>query len=131
MADPVSKLIHPCGEAKVTAAKAYESGEPVKLADGKTGVYTALRPAASGDLMVVETKGVREFPCATGVTFAVGAEVHWHIANKTVVAAADGANTFSLGNAFVAKTAGQLVCLVDIETSQGNSIADTKIDAIP
>jgi predicted RecA/RadA family phage recombinase len=114
MADPLSKLIHPAGERVVTASKAYISGEPLKLTDGRTAVYAALRSAASGERMAVQTDGVYKFPCATGVTFSVGATVHWDIANRTVVASPVTGSTFELGTAVVAKTSGQLSCQVDI-----------------
>jgi predicted RecA/RadA family phage recombinase len=114
MADPLSKLIHPAGERVVTAGKAYISGEPLKLTDGRTAVYAALRSAASGERMAVQTQGVYKFPCATGVTFSVGAKVHWDITNLTVVAAPVTGSTFELGTAVVAKTSGQLSCQVDI-----------------
>lgn len=131
MADPLSKLIHPDGEAVVTAGKAYISGEPLALGDDKVGVYTGLRSVASGERMCVETKGIRQFPCATGVTFSVGDQVHWHIANQTVVASADSPNTFPLGRAFAAKTSGQLTCQVDIGLAQTDQIVDDDIAAIP
>ena len=114
MADPVSKLIHPRGEAVVTSAKDYISGEPIKLVDGKVGIYKALRSVVSGENMCVQTDGIHQFPSATAVTFAAAAVVHWNIAGKTCVAAADGGNTFILGKAFVAKISGQLVVQVDI-----------------
>jgi len=114
MADPVSKLIHPSGEAVVTSAKDYISGEPIKLVDGKVGIYKALRPVVSGEDMCVMTDGIHQFPSATAVTFAAAAVVHWHVANKTCVAAVSAGNTFVLGKAFVAKTSGQLVVIVDI-----------------
>jgi hypothetical protein len=128
MADPVSKLIYKKGEAVVTAAKAYISGEPIQLANGQVGVYTGLRSVVSGDQMCVETEGIRQFPCGTSVTFSAGAQVHWDIANKTVVAAADGVNTFILGRAFVAKTSGQLVCQVDIDPSEIDDIENLVVD---
>lgn len=127
MADPLSKLYHPQGESVVTAGKAYVSGEPIQLADNKVGVYTGLKSVASGDSMAVETEGIREFPCGTSVTFSANAELHWHIANKTVVTAADGANTFPLGRAHAAKTSGQLVAIVDITTPQIDAAIDADI----
>jgi predicted RecA/RadA family phage recombinase len=114
MADPLSKLIHPAGERVVTADKAYISGEPLKLASGRTAVYAALRSVVSGERMAVQTEGVYQFPCATGVTFSVGAKVFWHITNRTVVASPVSGSTFELGTAFAAKTSGQLTCRVDI-----------------
>ena len=133
MTAPLAKLIHPQGhgESRVTAGKAYISGEPIQLGDKKAGVYMGLRSIANGDLMCVQTMGIYEFPCATGVTFAVGAQVHWNIADQTVVATADGSDTFPLGRAHAAKTSGQLVTRVDISLAQVDDMIDVDIAAIP
>lgn len=133
MTAPLAKLKHPQGhgESVVTAAKTYISGEPIQLGDKKVGVYMGLRSVASGERMCVQTMGIYEFPCATGVTFAVGAQVHWNISSQTVVAADDSPNTFPLGRAHAAKTSGQLVATVDIGLAQTDDIVDTDIAAIP
>lgn len=131
MTAPLAKLIHPDGESVVTAGKAYISGEPIQLGDKKVGVYMGLRSVANGEKMAVQTKGIYEFPCATGVTFSVGAQVHWNIASQTVVATADSPNTFPLGRAHAAKTSGQLVARVDIGLAQTDDMIDVDIAAIP
>lgn len=78
------------------------------------GETTNQNTADTGDKVGLQVRGRFEFPCATGVTFAVGAIVEWDEDPGTVVASG---GDFTLGMALKAKTAGQITADIMLEPS--------------
>lgn len=97
------------GELHDTAAGALNAGDVVQIA-GVPGVVAGSAPIVSGQRYTVNSRGVAEFTCASGVTFTEGDTVDWDDADNTAVADGD----FAVGKAEVAKTSGQLVVRVNL-----------------
>lgn len=99
------------GEIHLTAAADLQPGQII-LAAGKAAVVSGCAVVKTGDRFAAYTKGVYEVAAASGTTFTQGVDVEWDDTNNLAVA--NTAGTFDIGRTVVAKTAGQLTTLVNL-----------------
>jgi predicted RecA/RadA family phage recombinase len=100
---------------KLTLSAAASAGDVMQAGDGRAGIIVGSGDFASGDIVALDTECVAEIATASGTTFSAGDKVEWDDTNKLVVAAAGG--DFDLGSALRAKTSGQTVTLVSLNTT--------------
>lgn len=101
---------------KFTAAEAIPANH-VMLYPGTTipGQTANLRPAAIGEEVALQVRGVLKLSSASATTFAANAFVNWDSSTKLVV---ESGGNFVLGRALKAKTNGQTVATVMIDPGQ-------------
>lgn len=106
----------PAGAHRVNAAAAaLTSGEVLQLSDGRAAVVAGLAAVAIGDPYDLSIEGIKEFACASGVTFGKGDEVFWAVASNTAVTLANAvAGDIYLGRAEKAKVSGETSVFVDV-----------------
>lgn len=115
----VARRIHPFGEIKVNVPAGTSCGDVVELPDGRAAVVVGLNLVANADGTFDATciyTGIYEVPAASATTFAAGVTVDWDASagDNGEAIATGGVGDFVMGLVVRAKTASQLVVLVDL-----------------
>jgi predicted RecA/RadA family phage recombinase len=131
---PAARQLADYGQAQITlpaprgSRLVWESGDIVQV-----GLLAYVLPAiltgVTGDVVTGIHIGQFEVTCATGVTASVGADAYYDEANRTVVTA-PGTGIIYIGTFAKAKTSGQLIATVWLNSDNSKSLSGELVQTL-